>query len=250
MQIAFYTQDDHLFRTIHAAFAEDGAYRCVRFTHELSLIRHLQRHPAALVLFDAGRTSAPGQAVLSWRACHFRSDLPVMMIGQSWDQHNVIEALDAGVDEIAVGTPCTKEILARARRTIARSSGSSKTVSRMTLGAYTIDRGERVVSTPGGNVQLTARELTLAWLLFTNAGSLLTRDQIAHAVWGKDAVIASRSIEQHIYKLRCKLSLDGEADLQLKTVYSLGYVLDRTPSAMASVTGALSGERAVAIGAL
>jgi len=249
MQIAFYTPDDQLFRKIDAAFAEDGTYRCMRFTHELTLIRFLERHPAALVLFDAGRTAAPGQAVLSWRACHFRSDLPVMMIGQSWDQHNMIEALDAGVDEIAVGAPCTKEILARARRTIARSGGSSKTVNRMSLGDYTIDRSERAVSTPGGKVQLTARELTLAWLLFTSAGSLLTRDQIAHAVWGKDAVIASRSIEQHIYKLRCKLALDGEGELQLKAVYSLGYILDRTASAAATVSTACIGERAVAIGA-
>lgn len=61
MQIAFYTQDDRLFRKIDEAFAEDGAYHCVRFTHELTLIRFLERHQVALVLFDAGTTPAASQ---------------------------------------------------------------------------------------------------------------------------------------------------------------------------------------------
>jgi DNA-binding response OmpR family regulator len=226
MQIAFYTQNDHLFREIDKAFDEDGVYQCVRFTSELPLIRFLERHDAALVLFDAGRTCASGRGVLSWRACHFRRDLPVMMIGQSWDTDSIIEALDAGVDEIAVNTPCTKEVLARARRTIAKSGGGAKSDSRISLGEYTIDRSTSAISISGHQIKLTARELTLAWLLFANAGSLLTREQIARAVWGKEAGIASRSIEQHIYKLRSKLSLDEHSNLQLKTVYSIGYVFD------------------------
>jgi len=52
MQIAFYTQNDHLFREIDKAFEEDGNYRCIRFTSELPLIRFLERHDTALVLFD------------------------------------------------------------------------------------------------------------------------------------------------------------------------------------------------------
>jgi len=226
MQIALYTQNDQLFREIDKAFEEDGSYRCIRFTSELPLIRFLERHDAALVLFDAGRSCVAGRGLLSWRACHFRRDLPVMMIGQSWDSDSIIEALDAGVDEIAVNAPCAKEVLARARRTIAKSGRGSNSDSRISLGDYTIDRSTSAISVNGKQIKLTARELTLAWLLFANAGTLLTREQIARAVWGKEAVIASRSIEQHIYKLRSKLSLDEHSNLQLKTVYSIGYVFD------------------------
>ena len=234
MQIAFYTQNDSLFRRIEQAFEADGHYTCVRFTNELSLIRLLERHTPALVLFDAGRTRSSGHTMLSWRSCHFHRDPPVMVIGHSWDCDCVIEALDGDVDEIVVGSPTAEEILARAHRTISRRRDCPKTVTRISLGDYTIDRTDRTVSFRGRLVRLTARELTLAWLLFTTAGSLLTRERISHSVWGKDAGIASRSLEQHIYRLRCKLALGEDSDLQLRTVYSLGYVFDRTnaPHAM------------------
>lgn len=228
MQVAFYTQDDPLFQRIEQAFKEDGSYTCVRFISELSLIRYLTSNAPALVLFDTGHTSSSANAMLSWRSCHFHRDPPVMVIGHSWDCDSVMEALDGDVDEIVVGAPSVQEILARAHRTIARRRGNTKTVTRVSLGDYTLDRVDRTVTFRGRRVRLTARELTLAWLLFTTAGTLLTRERISHSVWGKDADIASRSLEQHIYRLRCKLALGEDSDLQLKTVYSLGYVFDRT----------------------
>jgi DNA-binding response OmpR family regulator len=222
MRIAFFTFSDVLFNQISQAFEQNGT-SCTRFTDELSLIRFLQRNAAALVIFDATQSQMPALATLKWRTCHFRTDLPVMMIGRSWDCEAVSEALDAGVDEVVIGTAGVDEIMARARRSIARRRGS-RVVDRLTVADYTIDRTARTVSFGGREVPLTARELSLAWLLFMNAGTLMSREQLAHAVWGKDADLAGRSLEQHIYKLRSKLALDGHDGSQLKTVYSLGYV--------------------------
>ena len=222
MRIALFTFSDVLFKQISEAFEQNGT-SCTRFTDELSLIRFLQRDSAALVIFDATQSQIPALATLKWRSCHFRTDLPVMMIGRAWDSEAVIEALDAGVDEVVIGTANVDEIMARARRSIARCRGS-RVVDRLTVAGYTIDRTARTVSFGERHVSLTARELSLAWLLFMNAGSLMSREQLANAVWGKDADLAGRSLEQHIYKLRSKLALDGRDGSQLKTVYSLGYV--------------------------
>jgi len=222
MRIALFTFSDVLFNQINEAFEQNGT-SCTRFTDELSLIRFLQRDSAALVIFDATQSQIPALATLKWRSCHFRTDLPVMMIGRSWDSEAVIEALDAGVDEVVIGTANVDEIMARARRVIARCRGS-RVVDRLTVAGYTIDRTARTVSFGERRVSLTARELSLAWLLFMNAGTLMSREQLAHAVWGKDADLAGRSLEQHIYKLRSKLALDNRDGSQLKTVYSLGYV--------------------------
>jgi DNA-binding response OmpR family regulator len=222
MRIAFFTFSDALFDQVSQAFEQNGT-SCTRFTDEISLIRFLQRNSAALVIFDATQSQIPALATLKWRSCHFRTDLPVMMIGRSWDSGAVIDALDAGVDEVVIGTANVDEIMARARRSMARCRGS-RVVDRLTVAGYTIDRTARTVSFGERRVALTARELSLAWLLFMNAGTLMTREQLANAVWGKDADLAGRSLEQHIYKLRSKLALDGHDGSQLKTVYSLGYV--------------------------
>ncbi|MBP0588608.1 response regulator transcription factor [Paraburkholderia sp. LEh10] len=227
MRIAFFTLSDVLFNQISQAFEQNGT-SCTRFTDELALIRFLQRDAAALVIFDATRSQIPALATLRWRTCHFRTDVPVMMIGRSWDNAAMIEALDAGVDEVVVGTASVDEIMARARRTLARCRGS-RVADRLTVAGYTIERTARTVSFGERRVTLTARELSLAWLLLMNAGTLMTREQLANAVWGKDADLAGRSLEQHIYKLRSKLALDGRDGPQLKTVYSLGYVFIACP---------------------
>jgi DNA-binding response OmpR family regulator len=237
MQIAFYTQSDPLFQRIEQAFEEDGNYTCVRFVSELSLIRFLERHAPALVLFDAGRTSPSGPAVLSWRSCHFRHYPPVMVIGHSWDCESVIEALNGDADEIVAGTPSAREILVRAHRTIAKHRGSAKTATRISLGDYTIDRTDRTASFRGRCVRLTVHELNLAWLLFTTSGSLLTRERISNSVWGKDTGCTSGLLAQYIYRVRRKLALGEESDLQLKTIHSLGYLFEHrnTPHAMQTV---------------
>jgi DNA-binding response OmpR family regulator len=222
MRIALFTFGDVLFKQINEEFEQNGT-SCTRFTDELSLIRFLQRNSAALVIFDATQSQVPALAMLKWRSCHFRTDLPIMMIDRSWNTEAVIEALDAGVDEVVIGTANIDEIMARARRVIARCRGAC-VVDRLTVAGYTIDRTARTVSFGDRRVSLTARELSLAWLLFMNAGTLMSREQLAHAVWGKNADLAGRSLEQHIYKLRSKLALDNCDGSQLKTVYSLGYV--------------------------
>lgn len=222
MRVAFFTLSDLLFNQISQAFGQTGI-SCTRFTDELSLIRFLQRNSAALVLFDATQSQIPALETLKWRTCHFRTDLPLMMIGRAWDSKAIIEAMDEGVDEVVIGASNVDEILARARCAIGRNR-RSRAVDRITVAGYTIDRTARTVSFGNRRVSLTARELSLAWLLFMNAGALMSREQLSHAVWGKDADVAGHSLEQHIYKLRSKLALDGSDGPQLKTVYSLGYV--------------------------
>lgn len=138
----------------------------------------------------------------------------------------MITALDAGVDEVVVGTLRAREVVARARHIIVRRHRIAKPNARISLGVYTLDRDARDVTISGIHVHLTARELSIAWLFFSNPGLLITRKEIAHAIWCKDLEIAGHSLEQHIYRLRNKLELDKYKELKLRTSYSLGYVLE------------------------
>ncbi|BDC45200.1 winged helix-turn-helix transcriptional regulator [Paraburkholderia terrae] len=221
MRIAFFTFRDALFNEISQAFEQSGI-SCTRFTDERSMFRLLQRNATDLIIFDATQSHLPVLAAIKWRTCHFRDDLPVMMIGRAWNCPGVIEALDAGVDEIALDTASIAEIKARTRRLIARRR--LEAIERVTVAGYTVDRAARTIRFRDHCASLTARELSLAWLLFTNPGKLMSREQLAAAVWGKGADLAGRSLEQHIYKLRSKLALDDRSGPRLQTVYGLGYL--------------------------
>jgi DNA-binding response OmpR family regulator len=222
MRIAFFTFRNVLFNEVSQAFEKNGI-SCARFTDERSMFRFLQHNATALIILDATQSHLPALAAIKWRTCRFRADLPVMMIGRSWNCPAVIEALDSGIDEIAVETASIDEIVARTRRLIVRHR-RSQLIDRLTVDGYTIDRTARTAKFRDRCVSLTARELSLAWLLFMNPGKLMSREQLAAAVWGKGADLAGRSLEQHIYKLRSKLALDDQSGLQLQTIYGLGYL--------------------------
>lgn len=230
MQIALLTRNESTFRRIKGAFEADGAPDCVRYTDELALIRSLDRNPPDLVIIESGAEFSAGNLVLAWRSCHFRQDLPVMMIGQWWDSVSMTNALHAGVDEIVVGEFRLEEIVARGRHVVESRRGEPTAQSFVTLESSTLYRTTREFVTHAKRVRLTAREFSIAWLFFSNPGALITRKELAHAVWGKELEIAGRSLEQHIYKLRAKLEFDEHSSLKLRTVYSLGYMLEQIPA--------------------
>lgn len=76
----------------------------------------------------------------------------------------------------------------------------------------------------------------MVWLLFSTSGAFLSRQQIASAVWGTEASVAERSIEQHIYKLRKKLGFGEATGVELRTVYAHGYQLAVHDEAMEPAT--------------
>ena len=94
------------------------------------------------------------------------------------------------------------------------------------LGGFLLDRESRRLLDNGVPVALTSREFTMAWLLFSSPGMYFSRDAISVSIWGVDSDVASRTIEQHVYKLRKKLHLCEERGVIIRTAYTHGYRLE------------------------
>lgn len=101
--------------------------------------------------------------------------------------------------------------------------------TRLEVGVYQLDRSHDTVTVQGTEVELTAREFALAWLLFSAPDMRVSRARIALQIWGSDETSAARSIEQHVYLLRNRLGLRGEHGLVLRAVYGGGYCLGAQP---------------------
>lgn len=230
MRIAMCTGNASLFASVKTAFEEDGTWTCVKCDNPLSLIKYLGRNHADLVLLDAGNNFTPFRAVFDWRSCHFSNKLPIMVIGQYLDRKSMTDAFSAGADDVVAGSISTWELLVRARHRIACGVHAAPPDDYVHAGNYWLDRRVGAAYRDGVRVPLTPREFAIAWLLFSNVGALISRDQLALAVWGKDFSLIARTLEQHIYKLRTKLNLGKDADLELTSVYSRGYRLALTNS--------------------
>ena len=135
-------------------------------------------------------------------------------------------AFDAGVDDVLTGHFSAEELQARVQRALRRAEPERQNAGiNVVVGPYRLCRLTRTATVNSDPIRMTAREFATAWLLFSSPGSFLSRQQIASAVWGADASIVERSIEQHIYKLRKKLQFGPETGVELKTVYARGYQL-------------------------
>ncbi|WP_186830742.1 winged helix-turn-helix domain-containing protein [Mitsuaria sp. TWR114] len=76
-------------------------------------------------------------------------------------------------------------------------------------------------------ISLTAREFALAWVLFSNAGRVVSASSLTARVWGGGTDICKRTLEQHVYRLRRKLSGGATgAVVRIQAIYSIGYRLD------------------------
>jgi DNA-binding response OmpR family regulator len=226
MQIAMLMPDNHLFEPIKRALEEDGLFVCLRFIDEVSLLRCLTREEVALVILDTGREFSPQNTVLAWRDCHSRDEFPIIVMGQRLAHTCMTAAFDAGADDIVSADRSPEELLVRVKQVLKRGSAAAQSANVIKIGPFMLDRSAAILLRDGRAIRLTSREFAIAWLFFSNPGKLLTRVQIAHTIWGKDLSIIGRTLEQHIYKLRCKLHLGDSNLLHLSTVYALGYKLD------------------------
>ena len=232
MKFAVLTTNPSSFTYIAACLSSQGV-TCVRFDDALTLMRIGHTEAFQVVMIDAQQFGSAARLLLSGRERNANLCRPTLVFGDFASRHEILDAFDAGIDDVISGHFTAEELCARVQR-ILRGAGKSTQVAidtQLAAGPYRLCRLTRTATLHGVPIRLTAREFATAWLLFSSSGSFLSRQQIASAVWGTDASIAERSIEQHIYKLRKKLGFGQATGVELKTVYSRGYQLAVQPAA-------------------
>ena len=90
--------------------------------------------------------------------------------------------------------------------------------SNLIVGSLVIDRESYTVTKNKDEITLPRKEFELIYLLASNPGKVLTRDEIMLKVWGTQVVVGDRTIDVHIRKLREKI---GEK--YIKTIKGVGY---------------------------
>jgi len=226
MKFAILTSNPSSFAYVEACLPADVT--CVRFDDALALLRARRTEAFDLLMIDAQLFSTAGRLVLSWRDCNADLRWPTLVFGTFTERAEMLRVFDSAVEDVITGHFTAEELNARVQRvqrSAERGTQQAESATRTVVGPYSLCRLTRTVTLRGTPIRLTAREFATAWLLFSSPGAFLSRQQIASAVWGTEASVAERSIEQHIYKLRKKLGFGEATGVELKTVYSRGYQL-------------------------
>lgn len=147
---------------------------------------------------------------------------PVLMLTARDSIENRVEGLDAGADDYLTKPFAFDELMARIRAMIRRNSKekcSDLSVGNLTMhiASHTVTRGDKAI-------ELTSKEYALLEYLMNNAGTVLTRGQIADHVWNYDFDYDSNVVDVYIKYLRNKIDKDFDIPL-IHTVRGCGYVL-------------------------
>lgn len=187
-----------------------------------TLLHLLRRQDVEAVLMeDADTDLVDWLAMLQMRMA---GAVPVIVVGGSAGI-GMAEALQHGATDYAEYDGSVNQLLARLRARV--DTRAAPTRQGMQIGPYSLCSVTSAVWRDGVEINLTAREFALAWVLFSNAGRVVSAASLSARVWGRSNDVCKRTLEQHIYKLRRKLSAESSRELlRINAVYSVGYRLD------------------------
>lgn len=203
-----------------------------------------------LILLDVLLPQLNGMEVL--RRVRKHKDVPVIMVTARDTVMDKVAGLDAGADDYLTKPFAIEELFARIRVALKRSEAvraasgvgagegatgaaaippagdSAKTSAvpspaALTVGSVALDPNRREVTVGGSPIALTAREFDVLALLMAHAGTVLTRERIAHEALGYEYVGDTNNVDVHIAHLRAKIEDAGGARI-IQTVRGVGYV--------------------------
>lgn len=208
-----------------------------------------------LILLDVLLPQLNGMEVL--RRVRKHKDVPVIMVTARDAVMDKVAGLDAGADDYLTKPFAIEELFARIRVALKRSeavraasgvgvggagaggsdgsaaamlpvgdstqASASPSPTALAVGSVALDPDRREVTVGGSPIALTAREFDVLALLMAHAGTVLTRERIAHEALGYDYVGDTNNVDVHIAHLRAKIEDAGGARI-IQTVRGVGYV--------------------------
>lgn len=145
---------------------------------------------------------------------------PVLILTARYDVEDRVKGLDGGADDYLVKPFALEELMARLRVLIRRQSGFCDT--RMEIGDLTLLLAEQAVEYQGVRFKLTNNEFKLLAVLMTQAGRVVSKDQLLQSLHGWDEGTSDNAIEVHIHNLRKKVPNN-----MIKNIRGVGYIIEK-----------------------
>ncbi len=226
MQTLLFIEDDRDIRTALRLALEDEGYRVVEATDGASGLKIFATETVDLVLLDLRLPDLSGFDVC--RELRSKSLVPIIMVTAQTDTHDLVAGLEAGADDYVTKPIIPKELAARIRAALRRTTLLSASVAefdRFVVGDIEMRSDQGVVLKNGVEVPLTKTEYRLLHIFMENANKVLSRDQLLELVWGYEYLGDSRLVDAHIRRLRVKIENLPDDPKIIVTVRGMGYRL-------------------------
>lgn len=160
-----------------------------------------------------------------WEVCRRvrrDSEVPIIMLTARADDVDKIVGLELGADDYVTKPFNPRELVARVKAVLRRTSQAGPTTAVVEVGDLRIDPARREVTVAGTEIKLRMKEFDLLLALARQVGVVLTREMLLSGVWGYDYFGESRTVDVHVTWLRSKIV---GSTARIETVRGVGYKL-------------------------
>jgi DNA-binding response OmpR family regulator len=176
--------------------------------------------PSVLVL-DLSLPGTPGQDVCR-EISQAAPSLPIIILSARSEVMDKVLLLELGAHDYVTKPFSPRELLARVRTAMRRSTRTPLTET-FSFGDVKVDFTKMELWRDGNLVPLTSQEFKVLKFMIQNAERVLSREELLNQVWGYQNYPSTRTVDNHILRLRQKLEKDPANPLHFRTVHSSGY---------------------------
>ena len=149
--------------------------------------------------------------------------VPIIMLTARGQEIDKVLGLELGADDYITKPFSVRELLARTKAVLRRSPEDDDNVQYKTFGKIKVDFEHYSAYDDNGKVELTFKEFEILKFFLEHESQTVSRDKLLDEVWGYDYFPTSRTVDNHIVKLRKKIEIDPVNPKHILTVYGIGY---------------------------
>ncbi|HEY2018822.1 MAG TPA: response regulator transcription factor [Bryobacteraceae bacterium] len=213
-------EDDAEIRAIVTTLLSNEGYSVEEAADGRSAVERVFLTKPDLILVDLRLPGLDGAEVCK-RIRAGRLDTPIIVISAAKEEFDKVLLLELGADDYVVKPFGARELLARIKAVLRRTSAETRGVR--SFANIDVDTERRLVTNRGAEVLLTPSEYNLLTYFLRNPNRVLTREAILEDVWGFEAAPTARTVDSHVVKLRQKLEPDPAVPRYFLTVHGVGY---------------------------
>ena len=152
-----------------------------------------------------------------------RGSIPIIMLTARGQEVDKVVGLELGADDYVTKPFSIRELLARVKAVLRRTSVVPKDQDRRSFGEVEVDLRKCRVLRSGKAIDISSKEFELLKYFIVHSGETLSRDRLLEDVWGYDNYPSTRTVDTHLVRLRQKLEPNPDQPQYFLTVHGTGY---------------------------
>jgi DNA-binding response OmpR family regulator len=150
-------------------------------------------------------------------------ETPILMLTARNQEIDKVVGLEVGADDYVTKPFSIMELLARIRAHLRRAAKQVAEIETFTFGDVELSFKKYAARKASQQLELSPREFEILRYLIRRRGEIVTRDQLLDEVWGYESSPVTRTVDNHIARLRQKIEQDPSNPQHIVTVHGLGY---------------------------